>query len=255
MTVHAFGLTDPGKVRSSNEDHFLVADLSRIQQTSHPQQGQVLLVADGMGGANAGEVASALSVAEFLRHIANLKTTDEQGVLRDLREAVQEADARIIEEAKEHRELKGMGTTLTIAFISGQRLFILHAGDSRCYLWRAGQFKQLTEDHTLVAELVSHGTISSEEARESPYRHMVTNVLGGDKPGVRVDVLRVALQTGDRLLLCSDGLTDMLEDKKIAAILAEEAEPEKACRRLVEEANTAGGKDNITAVVARFGAA
>jgi PPM family protein phosphatase len=272
LAVHAFGLTDPGRVRPSNEDQFLVADLSRmlrVRQTSLPQvvtqqgrsRGHILLVADGMGGHNAGEVASALSVevvegyvVELLRRFSNLQTTDERGVIQDLREAVQQADARLIEEAREHRELKGMGTTLTMAFVSGRRLFVLHAGDSRCYLFRAGQLEQLTEDHTLVAALVSHGVIRPEEARRHPHRHVVTNVLGGDEAGVRVDVQRASLEAGDRLLLCSDGLTDMLDDQRIAAILAKEPEPESACRSLVAEANEAGGKDNITAVVARFDA-
>jgi PPM family protein phosphatase len=270
LAVRTFGLTDPGRVRSTNEDHFLVADLSRtlrVRQTSLPQvvtqqgrnQGHILLVADGMGGHNAGEVASALTVetvelfvVDLLRRFSNLRTADEKGVIQDLREAVQQADARIAEEAREHRELKGMGTTLTMAFVSGRRLFILHAGDSRCYLFRGGKLERLTEDHTLVAALLSHGTISSEQARDHPYRHVVTNVLGGDEAGVRVDVQRASLEPGDVLLLCSDGLTDMLDDKRISAILAEEPEPEAACRRLVGEANESGGKDNITAVVARF---
>jgi protein phosphatase len=272
LAVRAFGLTDRGKVRPSNEDQFLVADLSRIlrvRQTSMPQEptqqsrsrGHVLVVADGMGGHNAGEVASALSVetveafvVELLRRFSNLQGEDETGVVHDLREAVLQADARIFEEAREHRELRGMGTTLTMAFASGCRLFVLHAGDSRCYLFRAGRLEQLTEDHTLVAELVSHGVIRPEEARQHPHRHVVTNALGGDQAGVRVDVQRATLEPGDVVLLCSDGLTDLLDDRRIAAILAMEFEPEAACSRLVAEANKAGGKDNITVVVARFDA-
>jgi protein phosphatase len=191
-----------------------------------------------------------LFVVDLLRRFSNIQTTDESGVIHDLREAVRQADARIAEEAREHRELKGMGTTLTLAFISGHRLFVLHAGDSRCYLLRGGKLERFTEDHTLVAALVSHGAISSEQAKEHPYRHVVTNVLGGDKGTVRVDVQRATLEAGDRLLLCSDGLTDMLDDKRIAAILAQESDPEKASRRLVDEANESGGKDNITVVVA-----
>jgi protein phosphatase len=268
--VRAFGLTDPGRVRPGNEDHFLVADLSRtlrVRQTSLPHattqqarsRGHVLLVADGMGGHNAGEVASALSVetveafvVELLRRFSNLQPADEHGVIGDLREAVRQADARIVEEAREHPEFKGMGTTLTMVFASGQRLFIFHAGDSRCYLFRARQVQQLTEDHTLVAELVRAGAVSAEEARRHPHRHVVTNVLGGDHAGVRVDVLRGTLEAGDVLLLCSDGLTDMLDDQRIATVLATEPDLEQACRRLVREANEAGGKDNITAIVARF---
>jgi protein phosphatase len=268
--VRAFGLTDPGKVRPSNEDNFLVADLSRtlrIQQTSLPQaatfqgrsRGHVLLVADGMGGHAAGEVASALSVeavesfvVELLRRFSNLQASDEHGVISDLRQAVCQADARIVEEVALHPELAGMGTTLTMAFSSGSRLFVIHAGDSRCYLFRNGSLEQLTEDHTVVAEMVGRGEISAEQARHHPHRHVVTNVLGGGHAGVRVDVQRVSLEPGDVLLLCSDGLTDMLDDDRIAATLAAEPEPEAVCERLVAQANEAGGQDNITAVVARF---
>ena len=270
FAVRAFGLTDPGRVRSGNEDHFLVADLSRtlrVRQTSLPQattqqgrsRGYILLVADGMGGAAAGEVASALSVetvesfvVELLRRFSNLQADDEHGVVQDLREAVRQADVRILEEAQEHPELAGMGTTLTVAFVSGARLFVLHAGDSRCYLFRGGLLLQLTEDHTMVAEMARRGQIRPEEARRHPLRHYVTNVLGGDKVGVRVDVRRATLEAGDVLLLCSDGLTEMLDDGRVAAVLAAEAEPEAACLRLVAEANEAGGKDNVTAVVASF---
>jgi protein phosphatase len=270
LVVRAFGLTDPGRVRPKNEDHFLVADLSRmlhVRQTSLPQattqqgrsRGHVLLVADGMGGHNAGEVASALSVetveafvVELLRRFSNLQADDENGVIHDLREAVRQADARIFEEAREHPEFRGMGTTLTVAFASGRRVFLFHAGDSRCYHLRGGSLQQVTEDHTLVAELVHSGAISPEQARHHPHRHIVTNVLGGDKAGVRVDVQRGTLEPGDVLLICSDGLTDMLDDGRLASVLTSEADPESACRRLVAEANEAGGRDNITAIVARF---
>lgn len=270
FAVRAFGLTDVGRVRSSNEDQFLIAELSRrlrIQQTSLAHQeahqsrsgAHVLLVADGMGGHAAGEVASALSVEvieahilNLLRRFSNLRTEDETGVTQDLREAVQQADMRILVEAAIHPELAGMGTTLTVAFISGKRLFVIHAGDSRCYLWRGGNLEQLTDDHTWAAELARRGAIAPEEVRRHPRRNIVTNVLGGGTAGVRVDVQRLMLEPGDIVLLCSDGLTDMVDDPHLARILLAETEPEQACRRLIAEANAAGGKDNITAVVARF---
>lgn len=270
LNVRAFGRTDRGKVRATNEDHFLVAELSRtlrVQHTSLPSattqhgssRGHVLLVADGMGGVAGGEVASALSVevvesfvVELLRRFSNLQAADEHGVISDLRQAVRQADARLAEESALHPELAGMGTTLTMAFVSGGRLFVFHAGDSRCYLLRGGELHRLTEDHTRVAEMVGRGEISAEQARRHPQRNVVTNVLGGGEAGVRVDVQRLTAEPGDVLLLCSDGLTDMLDDRALAAILAAEAGPEAACGRLVAEANEAGGKDNVTAVVARF---
>jgi PPM family protein phosphatase len=270
VTVRSFGLTDRGKVRPTNEDHFLIAELARIlwvRQTSLPQtpthhgrnRGHLFLVADGMGGHKAGEVASALSVASverFVLHIlhrfSNLKAADEQTVLTDLQAALRQADARIFEEVAHHPEFAGMGTTLTMALVSGWKLFVLHAGDSRCYLLRRDLFRQLTSDHTVAGELARSGAIQPEEASHHQFRHIVTNVLGGDQAGVRADVLRVYLEAEDVVLLCSDGLTEMLADDRIAAVLASEPEPQAACEQLVAEANAAGGQDNITAIVARF---
>jgi serine/threonine protein phosphatase PrpC len=271
-TVRTAGLTDPGRVRASNEDHFLIAELGRmlwVRDSSLPQQptqagrqrSHLLLVADGMGGHQAGEVASALTVTTMedfvlhvLRQVCHLEATDEQAVLRDLKTAVQQADDRILAEAAHHAELAGMGTTLTLAFVSGSTLFAVHAGDSRAYVLREGGLHRLTEDHTVAAELARRGLIRSEEVRRHRLRHMLTNVLGGGQVGVQVDVQRFDLQAGDVLLLCTDGLTDMVRDEQIAAILVAEHEPMSACRRLVAAANEQGGKDNITVVVAQFAA-
>jgi protein phosphatase len=260
-------------VRPSNEDHFLIGELARtlwVRQTSLPQpgtqygrnRGHVFLVADGMGGHRAGEVASALSVAtveafilHLLKRFSNLQPTDEQAVLKDFQAALRQADARLFEESAHHPEFAGMGTTLTMAFASGRNLFVVHAGDSRCYLFRRGQLRQLTTDHTITAEMVRRGMIKPEEASHHQFRHVVTNVLGGGEGGVQAEVRRVELETGDVVLLCSDGLSDMLDDGCIAAALAAEGEPQAACARLVAEANEQGGRDNITTIVARFEAA
>jgi protein phosphatase len=145
-----------------------------------------------------------------------------------------------------------MGTTLTMAFISGWKLFVMHAGDSRCYLLRGGKLRQLTSDHTVAAELARQGVIRPEDVSHHQFRHVVTSVLGGDESGVEVGVQRADLESGDVLLLCSDGLSDMLSDEQIAAVLLAELDPEQAVRRLVAGANEQGGKDNITAVVARI---
>jgi len=270
VAVRSFGLTDRGKVRPTNEDNFLIAELARtlwVRQASLPQldtqhgrnRGHVFLIADGMGGHQAGEVASALTLAtieafvlHLLKRFSNLQTTDEQGVLKDFQAALWQADARVFEEAAHHPEFAGMGTTLTLAFVSGRMLFVVHAGDSRCYLFRGGKLRQLTTDHTLAGELARRGVIKPEEVRHHQWRHVVTNVIGGTEAGVRVDVLKTDVEAGDVVLLCSDGLTDMLEDERIAAILAAEGEPRSACARLVSEANDQGGRDNVTALVARF---
>lgn len=270
--VRSFGRTDPGRVRPSNEDQFLIAQLARtlwVQQTSVPQsptqhgrgRGHIFLVADGMGGHEAGEVASALSVTtveafvlHVLKRFSNLEASDEQAVLKDFQAALRQADARLFEEAAHHPEFTGMGTTLTMAFVSGWVLYVLHAGDSRCYLLHNGKLEQLTSDHTLAAEMARGGIIDPASVRRHQFRHVVTNVLGGGQAGVQVDVYRRELAPGDRLLLCSDGLSDMLTDDQLTRALEAEPDPEAACARLVEEANAAGGRDNITAIVAHFAA-
>ncbi len=145
-----------------------------------------------------------------------------------------------------------MGTTLTMAVVSGRRLFVAHAGDSRCYLYSGGTLRQLTTDHTLAAEMAQSGLISPGQKAHHPWRHVVTNLLGGSELGVRAEVHLLDLHPGDVLVLCTDGLTDMVPDETIAAVLAEEADPEAACQRLIDEANLNGGEDNATVVLARF---
>jgi serine/threonine protein phosphatase PrpC len=270
VAVSAHGFTDRGKVRETNEDQFLIAELARtlwVKQTSLPQaptqygrnRGHIFLVADGMGGHRAGEVASALTVTtietfvlHLLKRFSNLRATDEETVLTDFQAALRQADSRLAEESAHHPEFAGMGTTLTMAFASGWRLFVFHAGDSRCYLYRGGRLRQLTADHTVAAEMARQGVIKAEEVCRNRFRHFVTNALGGHESGVRVDVEKVELETGDMMLLCSDGLTDMLSDERIADVLKAESDPAAACARLVAEANDAGGPDNVTAIVARF---
>ena len=270
FTVRSFGLTDPGRVRPANEDHFVIVELARtmyVHQTSVPQakaqysshRGHILLVADGMGGHQAGEVASALSVVTIegfllntLKRLFHLKVPEEQNVLKEFQGALRQADARIFEEAARHPELIGMGTTLTMAFAVNWRLFVAHAGDSRCYLFSGGELHPLTQDHTVVAEMVRLGSLTPEGASRHPDRHVVTNVLGGHDPGVWVEMHKLDLEPGDVVVLCSDGLTGMVPDARIAALLHEEREPRRACERLVAEANERGGRDNITVLVARF---
>ena len=268
--VRSFGLTDPGRVRPSNEDHFAVVELARtlhVRQTSVPQaadqygshRGHLFLVADGMGGHRAGEVASALGVLTVeafllnaLQRFFSLAAPQERDALEEFRGALLQADARILEEAARHPDQLGMGTTLTLAFALNWRLFVAHAGDSRCYLFSGGRLRRLTQDHTLVAEMVRAGALSAAEASGHPYRNVVTNVLGGEAQRVRVELHLLDLEPGDVLVLCSDGLTEMLPDERIASVLRGEREPQGACERLVAEANERGGRDNITAVVVRF---
>jgi protein phosphatase len=164
------------------------------------------------------------------------------------------ADARLLEESEHHPEWRGMATTLTLAIVSGHRLFIAHAGDSRCYLHTGQQLRQLTNDHTLAAEMTRRGHLTPDQRDRHPWRHVVTNILGGKEHGVNAEVHLLDVHPGDTLLLCTDGLTEMVHDDFLAATLAAEADAETACRKLVDEANRNGGRDNITAVVARFSA-
>jgi len=270
LAVRSYGLSHPGRMRKNNEDVFVVGELARTlivrytnvtqpEETHSRHRGHVFLVADGVGGNEAGDVASRLgtdSVEEFLlntfRRFAAVPPTDGQAALRELQAALRRADALLFDEAGRHPEWRGMGTTLTMAIVSGRRLFVAHAGDSRCYLYSGGTLRQLTTDHTVVAEMARSGLISPSQRDHHPWRHVVTNLLGGSEHGVRAEVNLLDLHPGDVLLMCTDGLTDMISDDAIAAVLATEADPETACRRLIDEANRNGGKDNVTAVVARF---
>ena len=274
LAVKAFGITDKGLVRPSNEDQFLSAELTktmRIWQTSLPEskaqfgldRGHLFLVADGMGGHLAGEQASALAVVAIEQFTLNTfkwffdtNGTDAQKVLTQFQAALRQADARIVEESTEHPELRGMGTTLTMAFQLDAQLCVVHVGDSRAYLYGDdGELHQLTHDHTLMAEMVQRGEIRPEEVAGHRLRHVITNVVGGNEAGVQVEAHALDVTAGDRLLLCSDGLTEMVPDDAIAAILDVESDPEAACTKLVALANEGGGRDNITVLIVRFDAA
>ena len=241
----------------------------RIVQTSMPEperrmgeeRAHLYLVADGMGGERAGERASALAVAAIEQFTLNTfkwffgqDGTEAQKALREFQMALRQADARILNEAAEHPELSGMGTTVTMAFQLGAQLCVVHAGDTRAYVHRNGELHQLTQDHTVVADMVRNGTIRQDEAGRHPLRHVITNVIGGHDPGVKVEARAVELLAGDRLLLCSDGLTEMVKDDGIKAVLDTVQDPEAAARALVAQANDNGGRDNITVVIVRFDA-
>jgi serine/threonine protein phosphatase PrpC len=270
LTATSFGVTHPGRVRTTNEDQFLIAELAttmRVSQTSLPdrqvrhgeERGHLFLVADGMGGHRAGERASELAVLAIEQFTLNTfkwffasDGCDAQRVLAQFQAAVQVADAKIAEEAAENPALQGMGTTVTMAYQLDAQLCLVHVGDSRAYVYRNDVLHQLTQDHTMVADMVRAGTLQPEEAAGHRLRHVVTNVVGGPAEGVFVEAHAVELQAGDRLLLCSDGLTEMLATDAIAEVLRNVPEPEAACQQLIDDANDAGGWDNITIVIVRF---
>jgi serine/threonine protein phosphatase PrpC len=263
--------THRGKIRGNNEDHFLVARLAKsmeVCKSSLPddgtrrfseEEGYLMVVADGMGGAAAGERASALAVGSMEAFALNSlkwflhRGGPEQGALfTELRQALERADRTIIERAQADLRLIGMGTTLTMAYSVGTDLFIAHAGDSRVYLLRDGELEQVTRDHTLVQLLVSAGRLTPEEAGRDKRRNIVTNVVGGPNEGVETEIHRLKIADGDRLLLCSDGLSEPLEDAAIAETLGATANPAEACDRLIQAALERGGPDNVTAIVARY---
>jgi protein phosphatase len=270
LKVESFGSTDLGRVRTTNEDQFVTATLMRalwIEQSSLQQaqmhygddRGHVLIVADGMGGAHAGETASAVAVNAIeqfllnaLRWLLTLHGSEEAEVLRDFKVALRNADASVVAAAAGNPDLSGMGTTLTMAYSLGTDLFVAHVGDSRCYLYRGGELHQLTRDHTLVGELVEKGLIQPEDAGEHPYRHVITNVVGGPKAGLHAEVHRMTLEAGDLVLTCTDGLTGMVTDAQIATVLQGAATPRAASEELVRLALEQGGRDNVTVIVARY---
>jgi PPM family protein phosphatase len=233
----ATGRSDVGKVRKGNEDALLVRD-------------SVYAVADGMGGHLAGEVASATAL-EPIEELDGRIFQDNSAAVTALRDAVVAANDRVSQLAIENPDYRGMGTTLTAALVEGRRLHVAHVGDSRAYLLRDGHFSQLTDDHTLVQHLVDEGQITREEAARHPQRSVITRAIGVSHD-VDVDSMSLELQAGDQLLLCSDGLSGVVEDEDIARTLAEVADPDDAVDALIDLANGAGGPDNITVLLLRY---
>lgn len=225
--------THVGRVREGNEDSVFPASSGT---STGPE---VLMVADGMGGAVAGEVASSIAVQTASGPPASDPITPEDRVMA--------ANVAVGEAVENDSSLAGMGTTLTLALLADDTLNIAHVGDSRAYLYRDSELRQLTTDHTLVNELIELGRISPEEAEHHPHRHLITRVLGLGPVGV--DTATFELKRGDRVLLCSDGLTNMVSDFGIREILAAAEGVEATVWSLIEHANAAGGVDNTTAVV------
>ncbi len=224
-------LTDTGRKRLRNEDALVVSP-------------PLFAVADGMGGAKGGQLAAQLAATVFSEH-ASSSAIDAETRLRAL---VTEANRQVFTRAQSEPALAGMGTTVTAAILEGERLAIVQVGDSRAYRMRAGVLEQLTEDHSLVAELVRSGRLTREEAALHPQRAVITRALGTD-PTVAADVITIDAKSGDVLLLCTDGLTTMVGDGAIEHTLLESKDAQTAARALVRAANQAGGDDNISVVV------
>jgi len=229
-------LTDIGRQRQTNEDSLLAAP-------------PLFAVADGMGGARAGEVASRLAI-EALDELVRTEAPDAEDAAASLAEAAAEANRRIYAAAGSERALRGMGTTLTALLLRDDRGHLAHVGDSRAYLLREGALTQLTDDHSLVAEMVREGKLTADAAASHPMRSILSRALGTE-PDTEVDLLETHLRAGDVLLLCSDGLSGPVPEEKLRKALAG-GDPQRAVRRLIDEALRLGGPDNITAVVVRL---
>jgi len=270
--MDCFGLSDIGRVRSTNEDQFIIADLCksmRIHQTSlglnhqtrmfGDSQGKLFAVADGMGGHAAGERASmividsintyALNTMEWYFQLDDLHLED---AMESLKEVALHCHQSLTKDIHAAPQREGMGATLTMAHLRWPELFVVHVGDSRCYLYRDEKLQQISKDHTMAQYMVETGAMKPEEAAESKYRNQLYNVIGGDEEGPQPDVYHKELKIGDVLLLCTDGLTNHVSDEQIAQQLGSGEDSERICTTLLGEALSDGGKDNITLVVARF---
>lgn len=271
VSGEVFGVTDRGRVRPDNQDQFLVADLRRSMRLSSSSpafqdvrlvgapQGWLLIVADGMGGYRGGEVASAITVEGMARYVFEsmpwpTPSSKASGAVveRGLVEALRSCHSEVQHAAEERGLDARMGTTLTLAFVDWPELVVLHVGDSRCYLLRRGVLSRLTRDQTLAQQLYEEKTLTADEAARSRFRHVLLNSVGGNLPELNVETHRMELHVGDRLLLCTDGLTGHLEDGELVRWLSRDEQMESIARGMVEAAKQAGGEDNITALVAAF---
>lgn len=271
VRVDAFGCTDLGKVRTQNQDHFLIASLHRtveIESTSIPIQGAqpfgpgtralLLLVADGVGGGVGGEEASTWTLDTIVRYVAGCsrffyrRAEEQEDFLNDLTLAVQWSHAAVRDRTIEVPELAGMATTLTMVLVGWPRGFVIQIGDSRCYHLRGPELTQVTTDQTMARELIEQGVLPAEAAERSPLSQVLTQAIGHREPDVWPVISELELRIGDTLLLCTDGLIKHVPDIEIAELLRSSASAREAALALVGAALHHGGSDNVTVVAARF---
>lgn len=263
VIVHVFGRTDVGRTREHNEDSFIVADLSANNATLQPEvrthvagpKGSLFMVADGMGGAAAGEIASAMAVDVVLGEMRSgwlpERATDGETFARAIKRAAASANQQINAYAASHPEYRGMGTTATIAGLLGDTLFVAQVGDSRAYLVRNGKAQQITKDQSLMQKLIEAGELTEEEAEHSERRNIILQALGPET-SIKIDLTHQKLRRGDVLVLCSDGLSGQVTRAEIAHVVTEQPDLVEVCKHLIDKANENGGPDNITVIAARF---
>ncbi|MBC8068140.1 MAG: serine/threonine-protein phosphatase [Deltaproteobacteria bacterium] len=272
VLAEVFGATDGGRVRESNQDQYLIAALERallIEGSSlaaqsgtrlvDSPQGRIFVVADGIGGHGGGEVASAVTIDamahycfEAMPWVQRRSECSVDELSSGLKEAVRSAQERVRRVAKRKGIAPDLGTTLTMAYVSWPDLLLVHVGDSRAYLLRDEQLFRLTVDHTLAQQMVEGHLMTEAEAASSRFSHVLVNAVGGSTDDINVEMRHMVVQLDDLLLLCTDGLYDMLSDDRIAELLRSSQPVAQIVTELIAAANAAGGRDNVTAVVARF---
>lgn len=271
ITVGVSAVSDRGKVRPTNEDHYLVVSFGRYLRTlltnlpegsiarQFDEVGHGMIVADGMGGLSGGDVASRLALNTMISlvlhtpdWILRMGRNEAEEVMLRMEERFRRINAVILEEAAIDSSLAGMGTTMTMAASLGKDLFIGHVGDSRAYLLHQGALHKLTNDHTVAQQLIDAEVISTGDACTIKYRRILTQALGIREAKLQPEVQRIVLDDGDQVLLCTDGLTDMLSDAEIATVLLAQSSATKACLALVGLALERGAEDNVTVVNARY---
>jgi protein phosphatase len=257
ISVRVTGRTDVGLVREHNEDNFLLADLQSGSRdpatfTAVPTAGLLLGVCDGMGGAAAGEVASQMAVDTILEMMSrSVPAPDRDALARALVRSIEEAGERIFEAARTDRSRRGMGTTSTIATLMDKTLFVGQVGDSRAYVLRSGELKQITKDQSLVNQLIEAGQLTEDEAEQFEHSNIILQALGTTEQ-VSVDLTFLELRTGDRLMMCSDGLSGLVHGDVIREVMQEYEDLDACAARLIELAKAGGGHDNVTVILAEF---
>ncbi len=270
VEIDCHGMTDIGRLRETNQDHFLISDLRKhlsAEQSSFTLEapevygdplGKLLLVADGMGGANAGEVASELAIKATVKFLLNSmhwllhpSPPEIEQFMLDLKKAACFSHQAVREDAAEKPDRQGMGSTLTVVYIVWPMMYVLHVGDSRCYLWHQGQLGLLTKDQTFAQFLYDQKKLTREEFVQSQYHHVLMSAIGMDS-APHAAVYRQRLQFGDKLLLCSDGVNLHLSHDEIERYLCETTDSRTICENVIGRSLELGGKDNATAIVAQF---
>jgi len=272
IEVNSAGLTDTGKIRTENQDQFLVAEISRSMRVKsgsiscEPDSrlfgsplGHIFVVADGMGGHLGGSEASKFAV-DFMANsilnnsawLARIEPSSEESFIAELRSMLENAHRAIEERAKTADGHNGMGTTLTLAYVAWPRLIIAHAGDTRCYLFRKDELHLLTRDHTVANEMLRKGQLPRDESERSHWSNVLVNALGAGAASVFPDIYKIDLKQYDSILLCSDGLNKHVSDNQISTVLSASKSPKNVCQELIKMAKQGGGSDNITVIYASF---